>query len=305
MVGQNNDLGKPTFVIIDELDRCRPNYAVEMLEAVKHIFDITGVYFIIATDTEQLQHAIKVVYGEEFDAQTYLSRFFDSRFSLRETSLKTLIEAHCDVTVFKMEYCVAKGIYFWPYSTNHLDNLISIFDTFKLSPRVAIQVVNRISATIINMKMHTSIDICYLAILHSIRIVEPNFYNNLVSIGRLGDYNSIFKGKDYFHSDNKISITTDLSQGPVEMSLSKYFETIFLYVSNIFENHAGIKFSVDGLTAREIQNDLDSEKSISRRSIHDESFHARILQFEYLQSSVRKINKKSYKDMVELAVSFD
>lgn len=305
VVGQNNELGKPTFVIIDELDRCRPSYAVEMLEAVKHIFDITGVYFIIATDTEQLQHAIKVVYGEEFDAQTYLSRFFDSRFSLREASLKTLIEAHCNVTVFKMEYCIAKGINFWPYSNNHLDNIISIFDTFKLSPRVAIQVVNRISATIINMKAHTSVDICYLAILHSIRIVEPTFYSNLISIGRLGDYNNFFKGKDYFHSGNKIFITTDLSQGPVEMSLSKYFETIFLYVSNIFENHAGTKISVDGLTAREIEEDLASEKSINRRSIHDESFHTRLLQFEYLQSAVRKINKKSYKDMVELAVSFD
>lgn len=55
----------PAFIFIDELDRCRPSYAVEMLETIKHIFDISGVVFVVATDTEQLQHAVKVVYGED------------------------------------------------------------------------------------------------------------------------------------------------------------------------------------------------------------------------------------------------
>ncbi|MGL1316173.1 P-loop NTPase fold protein, partial [Vibrio parahaemolyticus] len=39
-----------------------------------------------ATDTEQLQHAVKAVYGEGFDAQTYLGRFFRRRYSLSESS---------------------------------------------------------------------------------------------------------------------------------------------------------------------------------------------------------------------------
>ncbi|WP_230625622.1 P-loop NTPase fold protein [Photobacterium leiognathi] len=66
----------PAFIFIDELDRCRPSYAVEMLETIKHIFDIDGVVFVVAIDTEQLQHAVKAVYGEGFNAKMYLSRFF-------------------------------------------------------------------------------------------------------------------------------------------------------------------------------------------------------------------------------------
>lgn len=75
-------LDYPAFILIDELDRCRPSYAVEMLETIKHIFDIKGVVFVLATDTEQLQHASKVIYGLDFDAHTYLNRFFIRRFSL-------------------------------------------------------------------------------------------------------------------------------------------------------------------------------------------------------------------------------
>ncbi len=55
------ELDYPAFILIDELDRCRPSYAVEMLETIKHIFDIPKVVFVLATDTEQLQHAIKVI----------------------------------------------------------------------------------------------------------------------------------------------------------------------------------------------------------------------------------------------------
>lgn len=71
----------PLFILIDELDRCRPTYAIEMLEQIKHLFDIDGVIFIIATDSAQLAHSISAVYGAEFDARRYLLRFFNRAFA--------------------------------------------------------------------------------------------------------------------------------------------------------------------------------------------------------------------------------
>lgn len=76
------ELNTPAFIFIDELDRCRPTYAIEMLETIKHLFCMEKVVFVIATDTQQLQHSIKVVYGNDFDAETYLGRFFNRRLSL-------------------------------------------------------------------------------------------------------------------------------------------------------------------------------------------------------------------------------
>jgi predicted KAP-like P-loop ATPase len=64
------------FVLIDELDRCRPPYAIALLERVKHLFDVSDVIFVVATDTEQLQHSVAAVYGNAFDSTRYLGRFF-------------------------------------------------------------------------------------------------------------------------------------------------------------------------------------------------------------------------------------
>lgn len=81
------------FVFIDELDRCRPTYAIELLETVKHLFEIKGMIFVIATDTDQLQHSIKAVYGNRFDARKYLDRFFHRSFSLKQVNLSSYIES--------------------------------------------------------------------------------------------------------------------------------------------------------------------------------------------------------------------
>lgn len=75
-------LKTPLFVFIDELDRCRPTYAISMLERIKHLFDVEGVAFVVATDTEQLRASIKAVYGSEFDPAEYLRRFFDRTYKL-------------------------------------------------------------------------------------------------------------------------------------------------------------------------------------------------------------------------------
>ncbi|MBP6497900.1 MAG: hypothetical protein KA253_04420 [Campylobacteraceae bacterium] len=73
----------PLFILIDELDRCRPNYAIELLENIKHLFDIEGIYFIIATDSRQLSHSINAVYGVNFASEKYLKRFFDLEYTLK------------------------------------------------------------------------------------------------------------------------------------------------------------------------------------------------------------------------------
>mgnify|MGYP003112293950 CR=1 FL=1 len=84
----------PVFVLIDELDRCRPSYAVELLEEVKHLFDVENLVFILATDTEQLAHAVSGLYGPSFDGRRYLSRFIDRTYSFKETDIPTFVK-HC------------------------------------------------------------------------------------------------------------------------------------------------------------------------------------------------------------------
>lgn len=74
--------------VIDELDRCRPSFAVELLEIVKHYFARDDVTFIITTNINQLSHTIKKYYGSNFDGYAYLNKFFDFTFGLRKVDTK-------------------------------------------------------------------------------------------------------------------------------------------------------------------------------------------------------------------------
>ncbi|MBD3774192.1 KAP family P-loop NTPase fold protein [Stenotrophomonas sp. NPDC101269] len=69
--------GQKVVVIIDELDRCRPDYAIRLLERVKHFFDLRGYLFVIAIDGDNLQEAVRSLYGPTVDGERYLRKFFD------------------------------------------------------------------------------------------------------------------------------------------------------------------------------------------------------------------------------------
>ncbi|MBW8050328.1 MAG: hypothetical protein FVQ77_08325 [Cytophagales bacterium] len=80
---------KPIIFIIDELDRCRPNYAVELLEKIKHFFSVSGIVFVLSIDKTQLCHAVKGVYGNDrINADEYLRRFIDVEYSIPEPNTK-------------------------------------------------------------------------------------------------------------------------------------------------------------------------------------------------------------------------
>lgn len=80
--GTENIEYTPLVIFIDEIDRCRPNYVVDFLEAIKHIFNIPNVIFVLSLDKEQLEKSIKHMYGSDTDTKEYLHRFFEFEYVL-------------------------------------------------------------------------------------------------------------------------------------------------------------------------------------------------------------------------------
>lgn len=66
---------KPLIFIIDELDRSRPDFALSILEKIKHFFDVNQVHFVLGANLDQLKSTIKHTYGSETNADTYLEKF--------------------------------------------------------------------------------------------------------------------------------------------------------------------------------------------------------------------------------------
>ncbi|MEO2212766.1 P-loop NTPase fold protein [Paenibacillus amylolyticus] len=94
-------MGKDQKVVflIDELDRCRPTYAIETLETIKHFFDTQNLIFVVAMDMEQLKHSISTIYGANMDSYGYLRRFFDFNIRIPSPAIDKYIQ-HLDKTGF-------------------------------------------------------------------------------------------------------------------------------------------------------------------------------------------------------------
>jgi len=121
---------QPLFVLIDELDRCRPTHAVAMLERIKHLFDVDGLVFVLATDTDQLRHAINAIYGATFDSRGYLLRFFDRTYRFPEPDRLAYV-GH----LFKQHSIDTTKLRSPPDDKDHVKFFTQVVDTFDLPLR--------------------------------------------------------------------------------------------------------------------------------------------------------------------------
>lgn len=72
--GEEN--GAKAVIFVDELDRCRPTFAVEVIEKIKHFFNVDGVFFVLAVNSKQLARAVESVYGAACGVGSeYLDKF--------------------------------------------------------------------------------------------------------------------------------------------------------------------------------------------------------------------------------------
>ncbi len=146
----------PFFVLIDELDRCRPMYAIALLERIKHLFEVDNIVFIIATDSPQLRSSIKAVYGSDFDSGRYLLRFFDRSYVFEKPSYEAFVAYH-----FKLQNIDA-SILSSPPDTDAQSFFVETMSQLNLSLRDAEQCLD-ILRNILTMWPHqTEVQLIYL-----------------------------------------------------------------------------------------------------------------------------------------------
>ena len=99
------------IIFIDELDRCNPQYAVKLLERVKHYFNHPKVVFVISYNKAELQHSIKTLYGSEFSADKYLERFFDYEFGLSTVNVVKYMDILGSSNTININMCAIAKLY--------------------------------------------------------------------------------------------------------------------------------------------------------------------------------------------------
>ncbi|MFO1512351.1 MAG: P-loop NTPase fold protein [Verrucomicrobiota bacterium] len=83
---------KQVVFFVDELDRCRPDFAMTLLERIKHLFNVDRIVFVLAIDREQLRNTVRYLYGSGEHADVYLRRFVDFSFQLPKPSAQAFSE---------------------------------------------------------------------------------------------------------------------------------------------------------------------------------------------------------------------
>ncbi|EKP0247482.1 hypothetical protein NTJ15_001555 [Aeromonas veronii] len=291
----NGELDYPAFILIDELDRCRPSYAVEMLETIKHIFDIPEVVFVLATDTEQLQHAIKVIYGEGFHASAYLRRFFRRQFALKEISKASFIESYMTLDDASFEHLFPRF-----KTINEFSLLLSVIaDTFGLKLRDIEQYIDKVMAAISNVS--DDFDLVIFSILLLSKEHEPDLYRQIVNlelslrndnkkpISNVGFYERFKVNSMLQFNLPSESNGTDLLKA--EISISKYINCFFYSMRHkaqlVAERNA---IAIGGVLG---QHHIDAFTIASKEET--------LLAYHLANQSV---NINEYQDLVELACNF-
>lgn len=91
------------LIIIDEIDRCKPIFAIDLLENIKHFYDDDRIVFLVSTNNRQLSASVCKVYGEKYDGDAYLDKFFDINLELPNNYIEKYILA-IDENIISQQY---------------------------------------------------------------------------------------------------------------------------------------------------------------------------------------------------------
>jgi hypothetical protein len=189
----------PLLIFIDELDRCRPGYAIKLLEIVNHIFIVDGIYFVIATDSEQLASSVQAVYGPNFDANRFLKRFFDQEYTLTEPEGYRFSEY-----LFDKYNLNEASVFFNPLSrkyrvTQNVDaDLFAIASKyFRLSLRDQEQVCAMLKATGLTWEGGKRIHLVYLLFLLMLRQRSSALFGEYAGAKTPSERTAFFKDERY------------------------------------------------------------------------------------------------------------
>lgn len=83
--------GGNLWVFIDDLDRCKPSFALETLEDIKHFFNAENIIFVFSVDLDQLAHTVNQIHGDSIDSNSYLRKFFEYVYLLPSPDLVTYV----------------------------------------------------------------------------------------------------------------------------------------------------------------------------------------------------------------------
>ena len=170
------------LILVDELDRCRPDYAISYLETIKHIFDIHGIVFVLAVDRKQLECAAKASFGIDLDFPEYYRKFVQREVAIpapNEQAYNRIATKYVDYYLQRERHCFMK------VDNDRVQTIAELISSMKMTPRQIQEVFRIMGHTFETNEEHKGRLLWCLGVgtilMSTLRIGYPDIY---VALGR-------------------------------------------------------------------------------------------------------------------------
>lgn len=178
-------------IFIDELDKCKPEFVIKMLESVKNFWNNEKIIFVYSLDINELAASVNCIYGSLFDSFEYLQKFYDliielpngdidnyikdkMKYYYDETTIDTVTKEMINTFKFTMRDC---NIFFQYYGTIKKYECNLIYDYEFDYIRKLREVENEV----------------FLPLLIGIRIKKPKDYFEIINGDGFEKFSNILK----------------------------------------------------------------------------------------------------------------
>ena len=170
-------------VLIDELDRCLPKYALGVLNAARNLLDTPGVVVVLGLNPRETAARIRQLYGSTTEAETFLGRFVDYSIDLRLPNAET---GGMDQFLDGVSAFANTDAWVTASDGDYTDLMIKVMvDRFGLSLRDTQQLVHRVAVSLrmLATTRYTDFSLQALLSLLALRVGAPSAYRELVLDG--------------------------------------------------------------------------------------------------------------------------
>ncbi|MCF6346059.1 MAG: KAP family NTPase [Thiomicrorhabdus sp.] len=177
----NADTPKPLVFIIDELDRCRPSFSIEILEKAKHFFNANNIVFVLGADKKQLGSSIKAIYGEGLNVNGYLRRFMDFDYILPPPNKGQFVKALFKKFSFNEYFSKKNGQGLQYEGDQSLSMFSELFELYSLTLREQEHCCGLLSLSIRTTPQNSKLFPLFLCFLIVLKVKNPDLYKDLIT----------------------------------------------------------------------------------------------------------------------------
>lgn len=217
---------KPIVVFIDELDRCKPTFAVSLIERIKHYFDVPNMIFILLLNKEQLENAVQGVYGINTDASKYLDKFVNFYFKLPKQNK----ENH--KAEYKIKNFIKITMQKYNFATNNEnDGFITWLEYWSGYFNLSLRDLEKCVAL---YAFAYPTNVVYLLVYFIVlKVKQPKLFNKLI----VNDIKAQSEAKKLMEEIIKIYMKeNNVDENHVDKLLTLYYDLHDSYINNDFKN---------------------------------------------------------------------